>query len=217
MATKKYESMRIISLEGSVLYKNMEGFTALKNGKPDSGIFRGVLDESLDTLKLKEVYERHKEAIRFPYIEGKKRFCRAVVNLSFNRAKVLARLRHYRQTFKKKNGGNLPAFYKYIVGDESKDIGKNTAYLQSPMSFVHDLVEACPARAAHTQTLPISELFELDATDAGPNDTHKKQNIIEAVKEAHTKITAMQVSMRRHPMTKSVSFAMRPTRFIRPA
>ena len=34
MATKKekYESMRIMSLEGSVLYKN-EGFTALKNGK----------------------------------------------------------------------------------------------------------------------------------------------------------------------------------------
>ena len=86
MATKKYESMRIISLEGSVLYKNMEGFTASKDGKPDSGIFRGVLDESLDTLKLKEVYVRHKEAIGFPYIEGKKRFCRAVVNLSFNRA-----------------------------------------------------------------------------------------------------------------------------------
>lgn len=35
-------------------------------------------------------------------------------------AKVLARLRHYRQNFKKKNGGNLPAFYKHIVGDESK-------------------------------------------------------------------------------------------------
>lgn len=33
MATKKYESMRIMSLEGSVLYKN-EGFTATKDGKP---------------------------------------------------------------------------------------------------------------------------------------------------------------------------------------
>ena len=44
MATKKkYESMRIISLEGSVLYKN-EGFTALKNGKPDPDAFRGMLD-----------------------------------------------------------------------------------------------------------------------------------------------------------------------------
>lgn len=55
MAKKeKYESMRIMSLEGSVLYKN-EGFSATKNGKPNPGAFRGVLDESLDTLKLAEV------------------------------------------------------------------------------------------------------------------------------------------------------------------
>ena len=87
MATKKekYESMRIMSLEGSVLYKN-EGFTALKNGKPDPGAFRGVIDESLDTLKLAEIYERHEDEIGYPYLDGKKRFCRAVVNLSFNRA-----------------------------------------------------------------------------------------------------------------------------------
>ena len=87
MATKKekYESMRIMSLEGSVLYKN-EGFSATKNGKPDPGAFRGVLDESLDTLKLAEVYDQHKSEIGYPYLDGKKRFCRAVVNLSFNRA-----------------------------------------------------------------------------------------------------------------------------------
>lgn len=68
MATKKekYESMRIMSLEGSVLYKN-EGFTALKNGKPNPGAFRGVLDESLDTLKLAEIYERHEDEIGYPY------------------------------------------------------------------------------------------------------------------------------------------------------
>ena len=85
MATKRYESMRIMSLEGSVLYKN-EGFTATKDGKPDPQTFRGVLDESLDTLKLAEVYDQHKSEMGYPYIEGKKRFCRAVVNLSFNRA-----------------------------------------------------------------------------------------------------------------------------------
>ena len=55
MATKKYEGMRIMSLEGSVLYKN-EGFTAIKDGMPDPQAFRGILDESLDTLKLAEVY-----------------------------------------------------------------------------------------------------------------------------------------------------------------
>ena len=85
MATKKYESMRIMSLEGSVLYKN-EGFSATKNGKPDPKAFRGVLDESLDTLKLAEVYDRHKSELAYPYLDGKKRFCRAVVSLSFNRA-----------------------------------------------------------------------------------------------------------------------------------
>ena len=111
-------------------------------------------------------------------------------------AKVLARLRHYRQNFKKKNGGNLPAFYKFIVGDESADVGENKATLEAPMSFVHDAVAAFPGRAAYTRTLSLSELFELDASDAGPNDTHKKQNIIKAVTEAHTKITAMQTAMK---------------------
>lgn len=85
MATKKYESMRIMSLEGSVLCKN-EGFTATKDGKPDPNVFRGILDESLDTLKLAEVYGRHEDEIGYPYLDGKKRFCRAVANLSFNRA-----------------------------------------------------------------------------------------------------------------------------------
>ena len=115
---------------------------------------------------------------------------------SADSTKVLARLRHYRQNFKKKNGGNLPAFYKFIVGDESADVGENTAKLEAPMAFVHDAVAAFPGRAAYTKNISLSDLFELDATDAGANDTHKKQNIIKAVKEAHTKITAMQTAMK---------------------
>jgi len=115
---------------------------------------------------------------------------------SADSTKVLSRLRHYRQNFKKNNGGNLPAFYKFIVGDESADVGENKATLEAPMSFVHDAVAAFPGRAAYTKTLSLSDLFELDASDAGPNDTHKKQNIIKAVTEAHTKITAMQTAMK---------------------
>ena len=115
---------------------------------------------------------------------------------SVDSGKVLARLRHYRQDFKKKHGGNLPAFYKYIVGDESPDAGENNAHLEAPMAFVHDAADAFAGRAAYTRTLPVSELFELDSTDAGQNDTHKKQNIIKAVKDAHTKITAMQTTMK---------------------
>ncbi len=106
-------------------------------------------------------------------------------------AKVLSRLRHYRQNYKKNHGGNLPAFYKYIVGDESPDVGENNAHLDAPMAFVHDAVDAFPGRAAYSKTIPLSELFDLDATDAGANDTHKKQNIIETVKEAHTRIAIL--------------------------
>ena len=62
MATKKYESMRIMSLEGSVLCKN-EGFTATKDGKPNPNAFRGILDESLDTLKLSELIKSMKAEI----------------------------------------------------------------------------------------------------------------------------------------------------------
>ena len=115
---------------------------------------------------------------------------------SADSSKVLARLRHYRRNFKAKHGGNLPAFYKFIVGDESADVGENTVSLEAPMAFVHDAVASHTGRAAYTKTIPLSELFDLDATDAGTNDTHKKQNIIAAVKEAHTKITAMQTAMK---------------------
>ena len=115
---------------------------------------------------------------------------------SADSSKVLARLRHYRKNFKKKHGGNLPAFYKYIVGDESADVGENKVSLEAPMAFVHDAVASHTGRAAYTKTILLSELFELDASDAGANDTHKKQNIIKAVKEAHTKITAMQTAMK---------------------
>ena len=106
MATKKYESMRIMSLEGSVVLKN-DGFTATKDGKPDPKAFRGVLDESLDALKLAEVYDRHKSELAYPYLDGKKRFCRAVVSLSFNRAIKLY-----------ESYGNRYVLNGYIVTDE---------------------------------------------------------------------------------------------------
>ena len=82
------------------------------------------------------------------------------------------------------------------MGDESPDAGENNAHLEAPMAFVHDVVASDTCRATPTKTIPLSELFELDATDAGVNDTHKKQNIIKAVKDAHTKITAMQTAMK---------------------
>jgi hypothetical protein len=115
---------------------------------------------------------------------------------SVDSAKVLARLRHYRKNFKTANGDNLPAFYKYIVGDETPDVGENRATLEAPMKFVHDYVDNYSGRANYTKRVLVADLFELDERDAGPNDTHKKQNIIAAVKAAHTKITSMQTAMK---------------------
>lgn len=97
MATKKYESMRIMSLEGSVLYKN-EGFTATKDGKPDPKAFRGILDESLDTLKLAEVYDRHKSEFDYPYLDGKKRFCRHRLRSGFLSLTMCSIGRHHTVT-----------------------------------------------------------------------------------------------------------------------
>lgn len=85
---------------------------------------------------------------------------------------MLARLRHYRQTFKKRNGDNLPAFYKYIVGDETPDVGENRATLEAPMKFVHDYVDSYAGRANYTKWVLVADLFVLDEKDAGPNDIY---------------------------------------------
>ena len=45
-----------------------------------------MLDESLDTLRLAEIYERHEAEIGYPYLEGDRNYCRAIVNVSFERA-----------------------------------------------------------------------------------------------------------------------------------
>ena len=87
MATEKKNErlFRIMSLDGSVLYKN-EGFTATKDGKADPAAFRGVMDESLDTLMLAGIYNRYKKQIGYPFTEGKNLYCRALVDVSFDRA-----------------------------------------------------------------------------------------------------------------------------------
>lgn len=75
---KEPEMTRIIAIDGSDILKH--GITTRKNGKLYPDAFRGVLDESLDTLKMKEIFKRHKAELPFPYLENKQ-FCRAVVNV----------------------------------------------------------------------------------------------------------------------------------------
>ena len=79
---KEYEHLRIISLDGSHLFGKKKP-TAFKNGKLNSDFFSGVLDESLDTDKLREVYKKHEGEIGYPYLT-QKLYCRAIVSVSFN-------------------------------------------------------------------------------------------------------------------------------------
>ena len=81
---KKYEFMRIIALDGSTVYRS-NGQTVLKDGKTDKSAFSGVLDDSLETIKLREVYTKHEAEIGYPYLEDKA-FCRAIVLVFFDYA-----------------------------------------------------------------------------------------------------------------------------------
>ena len=81
---KKYEFVQIMALDGSTIYRS-NGLTALKDGKTKPHAFSGVLDESLDTMKLAEIYGDFEAEIGYPYLEDKK-FCRAIVSISFDYA-----------------------------------------------------------------------------------------------------------------------------------
>ena len=81
---KKYEFMRIIALDGSTIYRS-KGLTALKDGKTNAHAFLGVLDDSLETINLREIYAKHEAEIGYPYLAEKK-YCRALVNVSFEYA-----------------------------------------------------------------------------------------------------------------------------------
>ena len=108
--------------------------------------------------------------------------------------KVLNRLGEYRRIFRKANGGQLPEFFLSMTeSPEEPAVGKS-AHLESPMAYVYDLVTMYRGKIKRTKTILISELFALDADDCGVNDTHKKQNIITAVKDAHAEITSLQTA-----------------------
>lgn len=64
---KEYGQMKIVSLDGSTVYKHclhlfgLSGLTVLKNGKLDIDRFRGVSDESLDTIRLEQLCKEKEE------------------------------------------------------------------------------------------------------------------------------------------------------------
>ena len=81
---KAYGNIRIIAIEGKDIFRT-DALTAQKNGKLNLDRFGGVLDVSLDTDKLCEVYKAHEAEIGYPYLADKK-YCRAIVSVSFDLA-----------------------------------------------------------------------------------------------------------------------------------
>ena len=87
---KEYGQMKIVSLDGSTVYKHglhlfgLSGLTVLKNGKLDVDRFRGVLDESLDTIRLEQLCKEKKKSLPFPFTE--QGCTRALVNVRFDHA-----------------------------------------------------------------------------------------------------------------------------------
>ena len=78
---KVYGNMRIMAIEGKDIFR-ADTLTALKNGKLNVDKFGGIVDESLETDKLCEVYKAHEAEIGYPYLAEKK-YCRAIVSVSF--------------------------------------------------------------------------------------------------------------------------------------
>ncbi|MBE6579428.1 MAG: hypothetical protein E7651_06430 [Ruminococcaceae bacterium] len=87
---KEYGQMKIVSLDGSTVYKHglhlfgLSELTVLKNEKVDTDRFRGVLDESLDTIRLEQLCKEKRKELPFPFME--QGCTRALVNVRFDHA-----------------------------------------------------------------------------------------------------------------------------------
>lgn len=111
--------------------------------------------------------------------------------------KVLRLLKKPRDAYKKAHGGKLPEFFRFMTADDITPATDESAALMTPMSFVYDCVEGYRSQVRKTKNVPLSSLFELNASDTGANDTHKKQQILKTVEEAQKEISS-QLMRARH-------------------
>ena len=88
MAKKTYQPIKILSLDGSDIYRAMNRANGKrgisikdKNGQLDTAKFRGFIDVSLDTEKIKSIYSNHKELPgHFNVCDG---YTTSVISVSF--------------------------------------------------------------------------------------------------------------------------------------
>jgi hypothetical protein len=110
-----------------------------------------------------------------------------------NADKVLRLLEKSRIEFKKKNGGKLPNFFYFMVGQESNVSPDNQAAMNTPMAYLYDAVENLDRKQRENRKVKLSELFELNAADADSNDSRRKRKIIETVLAAYDELNHLNI------------------------
>ena len=110
-----------------------------------------------------------------------------------NADKVLRLLEKPRIEFKKKNGGKLPNFFYFMVGQESNVSPDNKATMNTPMAYLYDAVENLDRKQRENRRVKLSELFELNTADADSNDSKRKRKIIETVLAAYDELKHLKI------------------------
>ena len=110
-----------------------------------------------------------------------------------NADKVLRLLEKPRIEFKKKNGGKLPNFFYFMVGQESNVSPDNKATMKTPMAYLYDAVENLDRKQRENRRIKLSELFELNTADADSNDSKRKRKIIETVLAAYDELKHLKI------------------------
>ena len=151
--------------------------------------------EALKKVK-RELYEIYYDICKLAVMSGME-IDKAKRLYPVDASKVLRSLSKLKNDFKKANGDKLPDFYNFMIGNEDAVRGDVEAKLDCPMSFIYDIVNGISDRAKSHTTVKLAELFALDESDKGDNDSRSKQNIIETAISAHEKITSLQTRARK--------------------
>ena len=160
------------------------------------------LSQFLNSLYWNEIaYGRSMDEVKWIYLDVCKlavlsgmEIDKAKRMYAVNAGKVLRILKKPRDAYKKHNGGKLPEFFRFITEGEAPETDESVT-LNTPMSFLYDIVEGYKSKVKKTRNIPLMDLFELDASDSGANDTHKKQNIIKIVSEAEKAIRVLMLKV----------------------
>ena len=156
------------------------------------------LSQFLNSLYWNELcYGRSMDEVKWIYLDACKlavlsgmEIDKAKRMYAVDAGKVLRILKKPRDAYKKNNGGKLPEFFRFITEGEAPETDESVT-LNTPMSFLYDIVEGYKSQVKKTKNVLLTDLFELDAMDCGANDTHKKQNIIKIVSEAEKDIRVL--------------------------